>query len=539
MAEAELEYPPNYSSLSAFFKFPVTKITNNNLSDLLSPYTNGKIYIVSWTTTPWTLPANLGVCVNSEFDYCLVEHQPTGNEESPAPEKEFFILAKSRIEHVSEMIQSPLSIVLEFKGDILVDSEYQGLLRSGKVYNASFVTEETGTGIVHTAPGHGLEDFRLLTIEHGIEPLSPVDDEGRYTNELNDDRFTGKEVLKEGNQLVLQILKEQKMFLHSHRYNHKYPHDWRTKKPIIMRATQQWFADVTKIVPNAIKQIQNVEMIPPSGKNRLESVLQQREDWCISRQRSWGVPIPVFYDTETNEPFISQETVDHLKTLVLKHSTDCWWTLSTEELLPPSIRNNGRKYTRCMDTVDVWFDSGVSWASVIQQRNVNFPVDVYLEGSDQHRGWFQSSLLTSVGVTGKAPYKRIITHGFVVDAEGRKMSKSIGNVIDPAEIVRGGNDKKLQPAYGSDLLRSWVASSDYTKDVNISPLHISVIFESQQKIRNTVRFFLGNLFDFTTPLPYSELFEIDQYMLHLLSQFSKDAYKHYEDFNFKKGIFFL
>ncbi len=290
---------------------------------------------------------------------------------------------------------------------------------------------------------------------------------------------------------------EAKSLIKHEPYAHKYPYDWRTKKPTIFRATEQWFASVEKFRETALEQIKTVQWIPAQGQNRITPMVADRNDWCISRQRSWGVPIPVFYDEESNEVVLNEDTIKHVQAIIAEKGTDAWWELSVEDLMPEKYRNDGRNYRKGTDTMDVWFDSGSSWASVVEQRpELRYPADVYLEGSDQHRGWFQSSLLTSVAVNGIAPYKTVLTHGYTLDEKGYKQSKSVGNVIDPRIVIEGGKNQKQEPAYGADVLRLWVSSVDYTNDVGIGKNTLKQIMDIRNKIRNTTRFLLGNLHDF-------------------------------------------
>ena len=543
LAEAELEYPENYASLSVFCGFSVKNVTKNekeneNFQKEIKKFIkDGKeVKLLIWTTTPWTLPANLGICVNPEFVYSLVEL------DSESSEKQYFIISKNRLEFISKLTGNTFYELMVCKGEELLNLQYEGLSRTlHNVYPAEYVSDESGTGLVHTAPGHGQEDFKLLTNKFGVQPYCPVDEDGRYTDALPDDLrplLHGLEVLGDGNKKIVSLLKERNMLLHEYMYPHKYPHDWRTKKPIITRTTKQWFTDLRGLIPRAVDALDGVEMIPPSGRIRFKSILKQRTDWCLSRQRSWGVPIPVFLHNDSLEPFINQESVDHICQLVEKHGVDCWWTLSVEELLPEKYKSLANQYHRCFDTVDVWFDSGVSWYSVIATQNLP-KSDIYLEGSDQHRGWFQSSLLTAMGATNDTPYKRIVTHGFVLDGNGRKMSKSEGNVIDPAIIIHGQPGKKGSkelPAYGSDVLRLWVGSVDYTRDALISHDQIATISDLKKKVRNTSRYLLGNIHDLPAPVEYAALQDIDKYLLaelHLLAKEITDAYEH---FNFQKAV---
>ena len=319
-------------------------------------------------------------------------------------------------------------------------------------------------------------------------------------------------------------------------YVHKYPYDWRTKKPTIYRATEQWFASVEGFREEALKAIASVNWIPAQGENRITPMVSERSDWCISRQRSWGVPIPVFYDEETGEPLLSEETIAYVQAIVAQKGSDAWWELPVEELLPAHYRDNDRSYRKGTDTMDVWFDSGSSWAAVLKQREeLRYPADLYLEGSDQHRGWFQSSLLTSVATNGLAPFKTVLTHGFTLDEQGRKMSKSLGNVIDPSVVIEGGKNQTQEPPYGADVLRLWVSSVDYTSDVTISKNILKQMSDVYRKIRNTARYLLGNLHDFDPAkhsVPYSLLPEIDRYMLHRMTEVFKEVTEAFESFQF-------
>ena len=537
LAEAELEYPEVYKSLSAFCGFSLIPSTfteefKKTIESLQKTKENQypDINLLIWTTTPWTLPANKGVCIHSDIKYCIVDIQEKNNErKSP----NYFIVSKNRMEYLQSTLENKeLLFVKDIQSsDSLLGMEYHGLYFNGKVYEADFVTDVSGTGLVHTAPGHGHDDFRVLTGKYKVDPFCPVDNHGKYTNEI-DDELTGIDVLTEGNTKIIEKLKSKNMLIYQHDFYHKYPHDWRTKKPIIIRTTKQWFTDLRSLIPKAISQLKNVQMIPSSGNERFTNILQQREDWCISRQRCWGVPIPVFFDKNSNDNIlINDETISHLIELFKKHGVDCWWSMSVKELLPPSYADSYENYERCFDTVDVWFDSGCSWYSVIHQNKLP-KSDLYLEGSDQYRGWFQSSLLTSTAVTNEAPYKRILTHGFVLDGEGRKMSKSLGNVIDPAVILRGGENSPT--AYGSDILRFWCGSVDFTKDVNISYDYIQILSETKRKIRNTIRFMLGNMNDLDDLVNYNSLPNIDKYMLAELYQFANYITEFYDSFQYSK-----
>jgi len=461
LAEAELEYPEGHTSPSVYAAFPVIKLGEGAAE--LKPYED-KLGVAIWTTTPWTIPGNLAVAVNHELEYAIVETE----------DSQYLIVAKDLVEQLSATLETDLTVKATVLGKALENTTYRHPLydrESKVVIGGDFITTESGTGLVHTAPGHGQEDY-ITGQKYGLAILSPVDDGGRFTEEAG--TFAGLQVVakgnekvSEGNQAIIDALQEAGALLKHEEYAHKYPYDWRTGKPTIFRATEQWFASVEGFRDQALEAIANVTWIPAQGEKRITPMVSDRSDWCISRQRSWGVPIPVFYDEETNEELLTEETINHVKAIIAEKGSDAWWELSVEELLPESYRNNGRTYRKGTDTMDVWFDSGSSWAAVAKGRNLKYPVDMYLEGSDQHRGWFQSSLLTSVATNGIAPYKTVLTHGYVVDEKGFKMSKSKGNGIAPELIIEGGNNKKQEPPYGADVLRLWVSSVDYSSDVRI------------------------------------------------------------------------
>ncbi|KAL6046055.1 isoleucine-tRNA ligase [Balamuthia mandrillaris] len=529
LAEAEVEYPENHVSRSLYVAFPLKAVSTSH--HLLQNYPSLSALI--WTTTPWTIPANMAVCVHPEVKYCVAKTgSGTNDVTNGLSEERFYLIAEERLAFMEEKLGCKLEVMETMPGETLIGSTYIHPLdgRVLPVLAGHHVTTQSGTGLVHTAPAHGMDDY-LVCKEHGILPSCFVDEDGKFTAEAGP--FCGLEVLTTGNKAVIEALKAQSAVLKEENYQHKYPYDWRTKLPVILRATEQWFIGLQDVVGPALTSLQNVEMIPSNARTRLESFLQGRLEWCISRQRVWGVPIPVFYDSETGEPLLTEESIRHVQEMVKQHGTDCWWNLSTEELLAPVYRNNGKQYIKGMDTMDVWLDSGASWNSVLKERNIPFPADVYLEGSDQHRGWFQSSLITSVAVSGDAPYKNLITHGFVLDEKGKKMAKSLGNVIEPVAIIKG---HKTIPASGVDVLRMWVASSDYTRDILIGPSVLVQVRESLKKIRNTARFLLGNLngFDESNPVPYHDLSSLDKYFLHRLYQFSQLAKQDYDSFHFSK-----
>jgi len=528
LAEAELEYPEGHVSRSLFAAFKLLTVSEP-LRELLTPFLS-ELGVAIWTTTPWTIPGNLAVAVNPALNYAVVE---VGETDKPVAFK-YLIGAEDLAEQLSATLGYSLTIKATFKGQDLENSTYKHPLfdrESPVVIGGDYITTESGTGLVHTAPGHGQEDY-IVGQKYGLPILSPVDDQGNFTDEAG--KFEGLNVLGEGNGAIIQALIEVNSLLKEEPYQHKYPYDWRTKKPTIFRATEQWFASVEGFRDAALKAISEVQWIPAQGENRITSMVADRSDWCISRQRSWGVPIPVFYDEETNEPLLNESTINHVQTIIAEKGSDAWWELSIEELLPAEYHNNGKTYRKGTDTMDVWFDSGSSWAAVANQRpELKYPADMYLEGSDQHRGWFQSSLLTSVANYGHAPYKTVLTHGFVLDEKGMKMSKSIGNVVDPAIVIEGGKNQQQEPPYGADILRLWVSSVDYSSDVPLGKNILKQMGDVYRKIRNTARFLLGNLHDFDPvkdTVKYEELPELDQYMLHRITEVFTEVTESFESY---------
>lgn len=527
LAEAELEYPEGHVSRSVFAAFPIIKAS----TAVLEPFIPN-LAVAIWTTTPWTLPGNLAVALNPELNYSVVEAN------SRLCQYQYLIVATDLVTTLTETFNTPLTIKATVKGKDLEHTVYRHPLfarESEILIGGDYVTTESGTGLVHTAPGHGQEDY-LVGQRYNLPILSPVDDKGNFTSEAG--VFAGLNVLKDANEAIIQALGEQGALLKEEPYQHKYPYDWRTKKPTIFRATEQWFASVLGFKEEALAAIKTVKWIPSQGENRITPMIGDRSDWCISRQRHWGVPIPVFYDEETNEPLLTEESINHVQRIIAEKGSDAWWELPLEELLPPSVRNNGRTYRRGTDTMDVWFDSGSSWAAVANTRpELKYPVDMYLEGSDQHRGWFQSSLLTSVAANGIAPYQTVLTHGFVLDENGRKMSKSLGNVVDPATIINGGKDQKKEPGYGADILRLWVSSVDYSADVPIGQNILKQLVDVRNKIRNTARFLLGSLEGFDPSIDaisYQDLPELDKYMLHRIGEVFTEVTEAFETFQFSR-----
>jgi isoleucyl-tRNA synthetase len=535
LAEAELEYPEGHISTSLYAAFEMLNLS----PELQMPFDSflGELGVAIWTTTPWTLPANLAIAVNPDLVYSVVEV----GENNPTKFK-YLVVAKDLIESLAITLGTTLEPKASAMGKLLEHCTYKHPLFdriSEIVIGGDYITTDAGTGLVHTAPGHGQEDY-IVGKKYNLPILAPVDDAGILTEEAG--QFAGLNVLKDANPAIIAAMQEAGCLIKEEPYQHKYPYDWRTKKPVIFRATEQWFASVSGFRDAALEAIDTVTWIPAQGKNRITPMVADRSDWCISRQRTWGVPIPVFYNAATNEPLINAETIAHIKAIVAEHGTDAWWEMSIEELLPTKYHNDGNTYRQGFDTMDVWFDSGSSWASVLQQRGLPYPADLYLEGSDQHRGWFQSSLLTSVAVNGQAPYKTVLTHGFTVDEKGIKMSKSIGNVVDPSVVILGGKNQKEEPPYGADVLRLWVSSVDYSTDVPLGKNMLKQLGDARGKVRNTARFLLGNLHDFDPAkdaVPYNQLPEIDRYMLHRMTEvFAEvtEAFESYQFFRFFQAV---
>jgi len=535
LAEAELEYPEGHISTSLYAAFEMLNLS----PELQMPFDSflGELGVSIWTTTPWTLPANLAIAINPDLVYSVVEV----GENNPTKFK-YLVVAKDLIESLAITLGTTLEPKASAMGKLLEHCTYKHPLFdriSEIVIGGDYITTDAGTGLVHTAPGHGQEDY-IVGKKYNLPILAPVDDAGILTEEAG--QFAGLNVLKDANPAIIAAMQEAGCLIKEEPYQHKYPYDWRTKKPVIFRATEQWFASVSGFRDAALEAIDTVTWIPAQGKNRITPMVADRSDWCISRQRTWGVPIPVFYNAATNEPLINAETIAHIKAIVAEHGTDAWWEMSIEELLPTKYHNDGNTYRQGFDTMDVWFDSGSSWASVLQQRGLPYPADLYLEGSDQHRGWFQSSLLTSVAVNGQAPYKTVLTHGFTVDEKGIKMSKSIGNVVDPSVVILGGKNQKEEPPYGADVLRLWVSSVDYSTDVPLGKNMLKQLGDARGKVRNTARFLLGNLHDFDPTkdaVPYNQLPEIDRYMLHRITEvFAEvtEAFESYQFFRFFQAV---
>ncbi len=537
LAEAELEYPDGHTSPSVYVAFNVIKLPDAlreiiNEQGLNLPENDSSLEetlkVLIWTTTPWTLPANLAVSINEKFQYVFAQDNAG----------RIFILAEGLLKILTEKLNLPLNIKAKVKGSLLQGILYRNPLFdrvSPIVSGGDYITIDSGTGLVHTAPGHGIDDFNTGR-KNNLPVLCPVDESGFLTSDAG--KFAGLNVLKDANSVIIDALENVGSLLKKESYSHRYPYDWRTKKPTIFRATEQWFASVEGFRKDAMQAIESVEWIPQSGRNRIESMVCDRGDWCISRQRSWGVPIPVFYERDGDKVLLNSITLDHIYNLILKFGADIWWEKDESELLPKEYLKEASRWQKGTDTMDVWFDSGSSWSGVIRKKEqFNFPVDLYLEGSDQHRGWFQSSLLTSVAVTGKPPYKKVLTHGFALDENGRKMSKSLGNVVDPSVIINGGPNQKLEPAYGADVLRLWVSSVDYSVDVPIGKNILRQISDVYRKIRNTARYLLGNLHDFNPSshaVDFSELPLLDRWMLQRTEDVIDEINHAYENNEFSR-----
>ena len=531
LAEAELEYPDGHTSPSIFVAFALEQ-PSEALKSVIESSGEGPVAVAIWTTTPWTLPANLAVAVNGRLDYALCS----------SGDGRRLLVANELVESLSQQLELPLKPLVSLKGEELQGSLYRHPLldrTSPVVVGGDYITTEAGTGLVHTAPGHGVDDFNTGR-KHDLPVLCPVDEGGWLTEEAGP--FAGLNVLKDANSAIIEALREAGALLMEQRYEHRYPYDWRTKKPTIFRATEQWFASVEGFREQALKAIAEVEWLPSSGRNRIEGMVRERGDWCISRQRTWGVPIPVFYHRSSGEVLLNADTLQHIQGLIAEHGADVWWEKEEAELLPASYRDQADQWRKGTDTMDVWFDSGSSWAGVLQglaadqdKDDLKYPADLYLEGSDQHRGWFQSSLLTSVAVNGHAPYRRVLTHGFALDEKGRKMSKSLGNVVDPAVIVEGGKNQKQEPAFGADVLRLWVSSVDYSADVPLGPGIVKQLADVYRKVRNTARYLLGNLHDFdpaNDAVPLEQLPLLDRWMLHRTAAVLEEVTGHFERYEF-------
>lgn len=513
LAEAEIEYKDVHNT-SAYVKFPV--------EDSKGLFDKENTFVVIWTTTPWTLPGNMGITIDPEFEYSIVN---CGEEN--------YIMAKELVSKVMEMAGiETYKIVKTFKGKELegVLCKHPFLDRTSKVVMGSddtvAVELDTGTGAVHTAPGYGKEDY-LCGLKNGLDIVVTVNEKGHQTEGAGP--FAGMFYAKSDKEII-KWLEEHNLLLHKQDLVHSYPHCWRCKKPVIYRATNQWFASVDGFRKETLEAIKSVKWIPAWGEERITKMVEDRNDWCISRQRTWGVPIPIFYCKDCGKEYVTDESLEKVQKIFKEQGSNAWFDLTEKELMPEGCKCpecGCAEFKKETDIMDVWFDSGSTHESVIAERGLP-ETNLYLEGSDQYRGWFQSSLLTSVATKGKAPYKEVLTHGYTVDGQGRKMSKSLGNGIDPKDMIK---------QYGADILRLWVLSSDYQSDVSISKDIMKQAAEVYRKIRNTARYILGNIndFDVNNPVKYEDLQELDKWALMKLNHLIKDCTKAFDEYDFNKA----
>lgn len=539
LAEAELEYKDDHLSNSAYVRFPIT----SNLADIpeLREF-EGPLYAAIWTTTPWTLPANKAIGVHNDMMYAILKVNEYG-----------ILVASSRIEAIQEFLPDAEVIADAIPGSKLAGLQYRNKLRGQSataqpIIHADFVTADSGTGLVHMAPGHGQDDYEVCW-EHGIEAFAPIDNEGRFTVEAYPDNpevlTSAPSILDGGSSAVLDLVGDDVIAVHELR--HKYPYDWRSKKPVVIRATAQWFADVGSIKDDALNALKKVRFVPEGGRIRLESFVKSRSEWCISRQRAWGVPIPALYNSK-GEAVMTHETIEHIISVMQERTSEAWFSDAPDDpaWIPASLQ--AEDYRRSMDTMDVWFDSGSSWAEIEKQ------VDVYLEGSDQHRGWFQSSLLSYVAAQkadGKAadsivaPFRTLITHGFTLDGQGKKMSKSLGNTISPEEVMEGrllppmkrkGKDTGQPDALGPDALRLWAGSCEFTTDILIGPTILQPVHNALIRYRTILKMLLGSVHESGRQAPLTKL---DQIALLQLSTTMEQVWEAYSNYEFHKGIAIL
>lgn len=526
LAEAEVEYA-DHTSTSIYVRFKFDDESVKKISSILNNANGNKdVYAIIWTTTPWTIPSNMAISMHPRFEYSFFEYK-----------NDVYVVAQ-------ELLASFLKDVEWDEADIkvlgtcvgqdleLLATKHPLVDRKSPIILGEHVTLDAGTGSVHTAPGHGLEDYEV-GCKYNIDVFSPLDGSGIWTETVGIPELVGVPYYK-GNSMVIEMLQNCGALLQQQDIQHSYPHCWRCKKPVIYRATPQWFVKVDKFRDKALEAIHGVKWIPASGENRIGNMVESRTDWCISRQRAWGVPIPIFYCEDCGEVICDDRTIENVARIFEEESSDAWVKYSAEELLPDGYvcpKCGKKHFKKEKDIMDVWFDSGVSWRAVVEKRSEELghtPVDMYLEGSDQHRGWFQSSLLTSIATQGKAPYKQVLTHGFVFGEDGRKMSKSLGNYIRPDDIIKN---------YGADILRLWAASVDYRNDIKIGNNIVGQLTEIFKKTRNTARFLIGNLFDFdpnSDYVEYDELKNIDKFALHKLNKLIAEVTEAFENYEFYK-----
>lgn len=516
LAEAEVEYNDKESP-SIFVKFPVDK---ENIAEFLPSLKGKNVFILIWTTTPWTLPANLALAFHPDLDYAAVSNND-----------EVYIVAEGRIEALRDKIGLTGNVITKIRGQDIEGMKvlHPFIKRHSKVILGDFVSIEEGTGIVHIAPGHGEDDYEI-GLKYGLDIYAPVDRRGRFnfTGEEKSSALEGQFVFK-ANTKIIEILKSKNALIKEEKIVHSYPHCWRCKKPVIFRATEQWFISMENngLRKKALSEIEKVTWIPSWGKERIYGMVSNRPDWCISRQRAWGVPITLIKCENCGEYVTEDNVFSEIIRFVEANSADIWFIKKAGDFLPSGYKCGkcgSSLFSKEMDILDVWFDSGVSHAAVMElDERLSWPADMYLEGSDQHRGWFQSSLLASVGTRGKSPYRTVLTHGFVVDGHGKKMSKSLGNVIAPQEVIK---------ANGAEILRLWVSAEDYRDDIRISKEIIDRLTEAYRKIRNTCRFLLGNIYDFDYADHSDSMLEIDKWAMSRLQTFTKKVSRAYEKFDF-------
>ncbi|MBF0567359.1 MAG: isoleucine--tRNA ligase [Nitrospirae bacterium] len=520
LAEAEVEYADK-TSPSVYVKF---KLTDDSVIKLFGEKPNKDVFIVIWTTTPWTLPANLALAVHPDVDYVVVEAEGVS-----------YIVAAPLLEKLVD-IGLGGTIVKQVKGNALegLKAHHPFIDRLSQVVLGDFVTIEDGTGVVHIAPGHGEDDYRT-GIKYGLDIYVPVDDRGKFTASAADN-LAGKFVF-DANAEIIEILRDNGALIAQQSITHSYPHCWRCKKPVIFRATEQWFISMEHgdLKKRAVEEIEKVQWVPSWGKDRIYGMVKNRPDWCISRQRSWGVPIALLLCKDCGEAVIDNGVFDKTVARFREGGSDVWFTLEPGELLPDGYKCkkcDGGTFIKETDILDVWFDSGVSQAAVLERRaNLTWPADMYLEGSDQHRGWFQSSLLTSMATRGAAPFRTVLTHGFVVDGRAKKMSKSLGNVIAPEDIIKQS---------GAEILRLWVASEDYKYDIRISKEILQRLTEAYRKIRNTCRFLLGNINGLEQGYhPEASLTELDRWAMSSLHRMINNVTASYQRFDFHEVFHIL
>ena len=524
LAEAEVEYA-DHTSTSIYVRFKFDDEATEKIGKLVN-LPNKNVYAVIWTTTPWTIPSNMAISMHPRFDYTFFTYN-----------NGVYVIAQGLLASFLEGVnweEKDINVIGTVKGaDLeLLNTKHPLYDRKSPIILGEHVTLDAGTGSVHTAPGHGLEDYEV-GCRYNIEVFSPLDSKGVWTDIVGDKDLEGIPYYK-GNKIVIEKLQNCGALLAAADINHSYPHCWRCKNPVIYRATPQWFVKVDKFRDKALEAIKGAKWIPASGEARISNMVAGRTDWCISRQRAWGVPIPVFYCEDCGEAIVTDETIENVAKIFENESSDAWVKHTAEELLPEGFvcpKCGKKHFKKENDIMDVWFDSGVTWKAVVEKRSDELghtPVDMYLEGSDQHRGWFQSSLLTSIATQGKAPYKTVLTHGFVFGEDGRKMSKSLGNYIRPDDIIKN---------YGADILRLWAASVDYRNDTKIGDNIVKQLAEIFKKTRNTARFLLGNIFDFDPAVDYvkyEDLKAIDKFALHKLNKMVEEVTVSFENYEFYK-----